>query len=205
MGKGVSDNLFRLVTKPKSGSEIFHANGRALALTLHDFWRWSVSDLVSNATRGRLAEFIVANALGISTNAVVRDEWSPFDLQTSEGVKVEVKSAAYIQSWYQSKFSSISFRTPKTHAFDPETNRLEAEAKRQADVYVFAVLAHEDKKTIDPLNVDQWQFYVVPTSTLEARTRSQSGITLPTLKNLTRPVSYGDLRGEVMRNAPQRS
>jgi hypothetical protein len=117
---------------------------------LHDFWRWSVSDLVSNATRGRLAEFIVANALGISTTAVVRDEWSPFDLQTPEGVKVEVKSAAYIQSWYQSKLSSISFRTPKTHAFDPETNQHDIEAKWQADVYVFAVLVHEDKKTIDP-------------------------------------------------------
>ena len=30
-----------------------------------DFWKWSVSDLVSNATRGRLAEFIVAKALKI--------------------------------------------------------------------------------------------------------------------------------------------
>ena len=120
-------NLIRLLTEPKSGSERFHCNGRALGPTLQDFWRWSTSDLVSNATRGRLAEFIVASALGISISGV-RDEWSPFDLRTEERVKVEVKSAAYIQSWFQSKLSVISFRTPKTQAFDAEPNSHEPEA-----------------------------------------------------------------------------
>jgi hypothetical protein len=32
------------------------------------------------------------------------------------------------------------------------------DAKRQADVYVFALLAHEDRTTIDPLDLDQWKF-----------------------------------------------
>lgn len=135
----------------------------------------------------------MANALGISTRSV-RDEWSAFDLQTPDGVKVEVKSAAYIQTWYQSRLSKISFRTPKTRAYDSNTNQLEVEAKRQADVYVFALLAHQDKSTIDPLNVDQWAFYVVPTAKLDSRTRSQSGITLPTLEGLAgRSVTYAEL------------
>jgi hypothetical protein len=189
MEKRTPSNLVRLITEPKSGSEPFHSNRHALRPTLLDFWRWSVSDLVSNATRGRLAEFIVANALGISISGV-RDEWSPFDLRTEEGIKVEVKSAAYIQSWFQSKLSAISFRTPRTRAFDPETNSMEPEARRQADVYVFAVLKHQEKSTIDPLNVDQWEFYVVPTATLDGRTRSQYGITLPTLRSFCKPVTY---------------
>jgi hypothetical protein len=196
------NNLERLVAEPKTGHESFHANGRDLGPTLFDFWRWSHSDLVSNATRGLLAEFIVAQALGISIFSV-RDEWGAFDLQTPEGVKVEVKSAAYIQSWYQSSLSKISFRTPKTRAYDPNTNQLEVEAKRQADVYVFAVLAHHDKSTIDPLNVDQWRFYVVPTATLDTRTRSQYGITLPTLDLLaskglaSKAVTYEELHDTV--------
>jgi len=200
MEQKAPSNLVRLITQPKFGSEPFHSKGEALGPTLLDFWRWSVSDLVSNATRGRLAEFIVANALGISVRGV-RNEWSPFDLQTEEGVKVEVKSAAYIQSWFQSKLSAISFRTPKTRAFDPETNRLESEAKRQADVYVFAVLKHQDKSTIDPLNLDQWEFYVVPTAILNARTRSQFGITLTTLRGFCTPIGYTGLRAEVLRAA----
>jgi len=212
--EGKPNNLERLVTEPKTGHETFRANGRDLGPTLFDFWRWSLSDLVSNATRGLLAEFIVAKALGISTPSV-RDEWSAFDLQTPEGLKVEVKSAAYIQTWYQSSLSKISFRTPKTRAYDPNTNQLDFEAKRRADVYVFAVLAHQDKSTIDPLNVDQWEFYVVPTATLDARTRSQYGITLPTLKELankglaSESVTYGELHDTVKRfvdprNRPKR-
>jgi len=34
--------------------------------TLRDFWAWAYSDLIGNTERGRLAEFIVAMALGIT-------------------------------------------------------------------------------------------------------------------------------------------
>ena len=57
-------------------------------LTLLDFWSWSASDLVSNATRGRLAEFIVANALGVESG--IREEWAAYDLATATGIKIEV-------------------------------------------------------------------------------------------------------------------
>ena len=177
-------DLRRLTVEPKSGDEQFHAGSTVLGITLIDFWRWSVSDLVSNATRGRLAEFIVAKALGVSTDSV-RDEWGAFDLTTPEGVKVEVKSAAYIQSWSQKELSKISFKTPKTLELNPETNLLSKEPKRQADVYVFALLAHKDKSSIDPLNVQQWQFFVLPTRILDDCTRSQYSITLKTLEKLS--------------------
>lgn len=204
MPEGKLSNRLRLVNEPKTGDEAFRASGRDLGFTLSDFWRWTLSDLVSNATRGRLAEFIVAQALAISTSGV-RDEWSAFDLKTPTGVKVEVKSAAYIQTWYQTRPSKIAFRTPKTRAYDPDTNTFDVDAKRQADVYVFAVLKHEDKGTIDPLNVDQWEFYVLPTATLDARTRSQYGITLPTLTRLSGgPVCYAELRAKVMWAADSR-
>lgn len=164
----------------RTGDEPMHRDGRNLDANLLDFWQWSCSDLVSNATRGVLAEYVVAKALGIDT-AGVRDEWAAFDLLTSSGVKVEVKSAAYVQSWYQKKLSCIQFLTPMTRAWDSTTSVQSTELKRQADVYVFAVLAHRDKATIDPLNVNQWEFYVVPTIALNARTRSQHSITLKSL------------------------
>jgi hypothetical protein len=199
-------NLDRLLVKPKTGNETFRLNRQDLAFTLGEFWRWSVSDLVSNATRGRLAEFIVAKALGIPT-AGVRDEWRAYDLlMEPEGIKVEVKSAAYVQTWYQSELSKINFRTPKTHAYDPNTNKLAVDVIRQADVYVFAVLAHEDKGTIDPMDLDQWKFWVVPTSELNARMRSQYGITLPSLKVLAKSedgINDADLRAEVLQKAPR--
>lgn len=179
----MSKNLSRLTIKRKTGQEPFKAAGKVLDFTLSDFWRWSVSDLVSNATRGRLAEFIVARALSASTDEV-RDEWQAYDLLTPDGVKIEVKSAAYLQSWHQKEPSKIVFQTPKTRAWDPNTNIQGKESKRQAEVYVFALLAHKDKATIDPLNLDQWRFYVLPTSALDARKRSQHSITLKSLEDL---------------------
>jgi hypothetical protein len=185
--------LGRIKVTVKSGDEWFHSSGAPAGYTLLDFWRWSVSDLVSNATRGRLAEFIVAKALGIPTHGV-RDEWAAYDLISPDGVRVEVKSAAYMQSWAQKDFSTIQFVTPKTRAWDPDTNLLAAEVKRQADVYVFAVLSHKNKATVDPLNLSQWSFYVLPTATLDARTRSQHSITLKTLKSISgAPVGYQGL------------
>jgi hypothetical protein len=57
----------------KTGCERFYLHGRPLELSLLDFWQWSRSDLLSNATRGVLAEYIVASALGLTRG--VRGEW----------------------------------------------------------------------------------------------------------------------------------
>ena len=189
--------LKRLTITRKEGRESFHTNGRQLNFDLLSFWQWSASDLVSNATRGIIAEYIVARALGLAEKGV-RDEWAAFDLETLSGVKVEVKSAAYIQSWHQKRLSSITFITPKTRAWDADTNVQSREVRRQADVYVFALLALTDKATVDPLNLDQWRFYVLPTAVLDARTRSQHSITLKSLEKLCDgAVTYTDLRKAV--------
>lgn len=190
-------DLGRLIASRKTGEERFHLDGTDLHFTLLDFWQWSASDLLSNATRGRLAEFIVAKALGIDT-AGVRNEWDAYDLRTDGGIRIEVKSAAYIQSWFQNRLSSISFLTRPTRAWDADTNRQSLDAKRQADVYVFALLAHRDKSTANPLNVDQWRFYVVSTPVLNARTRSQHSITLNSLETLAGgSVVFSELKDAV--------
>ena len=112
-------------------------------------------------------------------------------------VRVEVKSAAYLQSWAQKRLSTISFSTPKTLAWDADTGEFAAVAQRHAQVYVFALLAHTDKTTVNPLNLDQWEFYVLPTAVLDGRTRSQQSITLKTLKALTTETGFGKLREAV--------
>lgn len=68
---------------------------------------------------------------------------------------------------------------------------------RHADVYVFALLKHQERDTLDPLNVAQWEFYVLPTRTLNERTRSQHSITLPSLQK----ISGGALTFEQLRSA----
>jgi len=197
----MKNDLSRIYPVRRSGNEPLHSNGHSLGVTLLDFWRWSSSDLISNATRGVLAEFIVASALGIKLDRV-RDEWGAFDLETPEGITIEVKSAAYIQSWSQRNLSVIKFRIPKTRAWNADTNVREREPRRQSQVYVFALLAHRDKSSIDPLNVNQWRFFVLPTKVLDTRTRSQHSITLRSLEALAgQAIHYDDLREAVHKAA----
>jgi hypothetical protein len=201
----MTEPLGRRTPTRMSGAEQFRSDGKDLGFDLLGFWRWITSDLVSNTTRGRLAEYVVAHALGIACDGVC-DEWAAFDLLTPSGLRVEVKSAAYIQSWRQQRTSRVSFVVPKRRAWDAETGMLAGEPRRHADVYVFALLAHADKATIDPLEVGQWRFYVLPTTALDARKRSQHSITLTSLERLAgAPVGYAGLQEAVERAVARKS
>ncbi len=170
----------------KSGQENLTYFGKKTNFRLIDFWRWSMSDILSNSTRGKLAEFIVGTAVGTDF-ASPRDEWDCFDIKSNNGIKIEVKSAAYIQSWDQKKYSTISFSIKK------------AKKGRSADVYVFCLLKHRVQDTINPLNLEQWSFFVLPTHTINNYKRSQISITLNSLSKLTKETTYENLNEKINR------
>jgi hypothetical protein len=186
--------------KRKTGNELFLYNGSQKGKnSLLDFWVWSSSVLVSNATRGVLAEFIVAMSLGQTRR--VRMEWEAYDLEYN-GIKIEVKSAAFIQSWNQKKFSKIQFSIKKTRAWDYESNKQAVDPKRQADVYVFALLHHKDQKTINPLDLNQWSFYVLSSKTLDEKVFSLKTIGIKRLESLgPRKCTYPRLKRYILEAA----
>jgi len=115
----------------KTGKEKFHEDGKPLAHDLLSFWQWSASDLVGNAMRGVLAEYIVASAVGKISGS--RTEWDAFDIETNGDIKVDVKSGAYIQSWFQKKLSTIQFGIRPTQSWDSKTNSYSSNFARQSD------------------------------------------------------------------------
>ena len=171
--------------KPLDGHQVFF-NGQAQEnFILSDFWRWSFSNLLNNVIRGHLAEFIVAKALCVGG---VREVWAAYDLEIpnpkGEKIKVEVKSAAYLQEWEQDGKSSIQFNVRKTRAINPKTGLYTGRKMRHSNVYVLALYKEEqDKNAVKTLNLNQWDFYVVPTKSLNKRERSQQSITLNSLIN----------------------
>lgn len=171
-----------------TGEEPFHTSGRALGFDVLDFWQWSSSDVVGNALRGRLAEYLVARALGLAAGC--RVEWDACDLRGPDGLTIEVKSAAYVQSWAQARASRIVFGIQPSHGWDAATNTSLAERCRSAAVYVFCLLHHADAATLDPLNLDQWTFYVVATPVLDQRMPQQKTMSLSTLLTLE-PIQCG--------------
>lgn len=103
-----------------------------------------------------------------------------WDLVTADGTRVEVKSAAFLQSWRQERLSTAIFSIAQSSSLDSGISDRDL-IKRRADVYVFALLAHKDKTTLNPLDLSQWEFFVVPVGFLDQRKRSQLTITLPSL------------------------
>lgn len=148
--------------------------------TVADFWRWAFSDLRMNNVRGILAEFLVAKAVGAVDTP--KEEWANFDVQTPDGVRIEVKASAHWQSWPQRAPSKIIFSglTARTWQDDGSYSK---DRQVRADVFVFAVQACADPTKYDPLDVSQWAFYVLPASTVAASgTRSLSLAALAGLK-----------------------
>lgn len=190
-----------LTVMRKTGQERFQNRARECDFDLLDFWRWSVSDLVSNTWRGVVAEYIVARAFGVAEG--LRNDWRAYDLETHDGVKIEVKSSAYVQTWKQSSHSRIEFGIGKRSAWDAETNKLDDEARRHADVYVFALLHHKDRQSINPMDLAQWEFYVVPTRILNERHPEQEKIGLTSVERLAgKAVTFDTLEMAVRQSAP---
>ena len=164
-------------------------------LNKQEFQAWACGDLLANTTRGLLAEYIVATAVG--TLKTKRVEWDKYDL-TIDGIGVEVKSAAYVQSWEQTVPSVISFDIGPKTGWDAGTNTYAASPGRSAAVYVFCLLNGTDSHHVDPLDVAQWMFYVLPTSVLNREVPEQKTIRLRPLKALgAHPCTYDQLKAAI--------
>ena len=193
----VADGVIR--TKPRDDSERFTGAETLASATLLDFWQWAYSDIVVNTNRGCLAEFIVSKALG-TTEAVKRDEWESYDLITPEKIRVEVKSSAYLQLWKQQKPSAPSFGIGKSFEWLPQTNDYSNERRRPSDVYVFCLLAYRgDKELLNPLDMGQWNFYVVATRRIDEAFGKRKQVSLAQVQNHSRAYAVDELSDAVKR------
>lgn len=189
-------NLGKITLKKYIGTETIHSDGKVFPHNMLSFWQWACSDILGNTLRGILAEYIVLSDLG-NTNGV-RQEWGAYDILMNNKIKIEVKSSSYLQSWSQSKLSVISFGIQPTYGWDANTNTQSTVLKRQADAYVFCVLSHKNKLTVDPLNMKHWEFYVIATKTLDEAIPRQKSIRLSSLLSL-KPIKceYGNIKESI--------
>ena len=165
--------------KLQTGEEAIVTPGGGTISSLRDFWRWAYSDLMSNAERGALAEYLVACALGVENDP--RISWGRYDLLTTAGIAVEVKTSGYLQTWMQKELSRPCFGIRPTYGWDAATNKYDTVKRRQADIYVFCVHKHTDQDTANPLLISQWDFYLLPTSVINEKLGNQESASLTAL------------------------
>lgn len=63
------------------------------------------------------------------------------------------------------------------------------------------MLSHKDKDTVNPLNLDQWDFYILDTEILNTKIPKQKTITLSSLLKLEPvKVKYDGLKNEISKS-----
>ena len=171
----------------KTGDEHIMFDQMPTGYTLSDFWRWSSSDLLDNTLRGTFSEFIVGTALNLDLSAGF-ENWLPWDItfpfqwkdstgSLHDDIRIEVKSSSYLQPYAQEKLSNIIFSIRPTLKWEPGGQR-STERQRQSDVYVFCLYAETNRRMADPLILDGWEFYVIPTEKLDKICGGQKTISL---------------------------
>lgn len=175
---------FRPLPAPAlSGIECF----KGLGSPVSDFWSYAARDLRSNTIRGILAEWLVAKAVGATE---FQPDWHDFDVLTPGGVRIEVKSSAYLQAWRQRRLSTIIFSGLTSQKWDPETG-YSGRRTFNADVYVFCVQTARSHDSYDPLDLSQWVFYVLPLSCVESI--GQRSIGLKRIAKEAQPMGFDRL------------
>ena len=112
-----------------TGKEKFIFDNQEQAFDMLDFWRFHYSNIYD--IQGRIAEFIVAKALGIHTSQ--NDQyWTLWDM-TYNDIKVEVKATSYYHSFNEKgKYSNYrSFGIGMANGSYDEIKSGNTEYKRQ--------------------------------------------------------------------------
>ena len=198
--------------KVMDGSEPFEFRGAPLPSSVKDFWAWSMSRLIADGPRGDLAEFIVNTALGMDMTEPKRG-WGECDIIYPHGgkpVRIEVKCSTLLQAWERPSPPKPVFSIAKTLNCDIEDTgdgyryigRDGSPPKRRSDIYVFCLFAEEDRALANPMVLDQWRFYVVPTADIDEQLGDQRKISLQGLSRIGAiECSYDELRPTVDRIA----
>ena len=182
-------------------SEEFTIGEKKLGFSLVDFWRFKYSNIYD--IQGAIAEFIVAKALGLNT-ASNTEYWTLWDINYC-GLRIEVKETSYYHPWNKDgKVSSArSFGITKANSRYAESATGELKEgeenfyERQNDIYVFCLNTGNTREESNPLNLDNWLFYVIPTKIINEKCGDHKTISLNRVKKLASPIRYSELKKHI--------
>lgn len=164
-----------------------------------DFYRWAFSDPFSPTTRGMVAEYLVACALGKDKEEIL--EWDYVDFRTAGGT-VEVKTSAVLRP----KAKKIIEHNPSfgisrsMYPWDAKAgNFYEVSGHgRHADIYVFCLQFEESEDKYNLIDVSQWLFYPMPTRIIDLSRGAKSNITLSQIRGLVEGASFSMLAQRII-------
>lgn len=195
-------------TQLLSGNEMFTLNGTPQGFDVRSFWRFQFSNL--SDMQGEVGEFVVSMALN---NVLPNNKcgWTHWDINYG-ATKVEVKTTSYYQPWRSKKtdaegneVENISehraFSIRKSHK---DWNDPTSELIRHSDIYIFVLDIGKTETTANPLHLENWRFWVIPTKLINDKCNDNKSISLGKVKRLAKMrhfpedgVGFADLRQAV--------
>ena len=165
-----------------TGKEKFIFENQPLEYEYLDFWRFHYSNIYD--LQDKIAEFIVSKALGVD-EAQNDQYWTLWDVSYRDK-RIEVKETSYYHSF--NKEGKVSkqrvFGITKAHGSYDTAKSGNNEYCRQNDVYVFCLNTGDTRESSNPLNLNHWEFYIIPTAIINEKCGNNKTISLGKIKRL---------------------
>lgn len=193
--------------KVKEGKESFTLNGKKQDFNVLCFWQYHFSNLWNMTDK--IAEFLVAKALeGKDTYTRNHEYWAVWDLNYRH-IRIEIKATSDFHTWNAEKRKKtqrvFDIHPIMDRGYVPDELEWTGKIRRISEVYVFChVRCSEnsyDAESADPLNLDNWDFYIIPTFIIDKCCGSNKSISLGRVRQIhgKSPFRYNEIRGEMDR------
>lgn len=179
--------------KHLKGDEQFTCGGCSLGFGVLDFWRFQYASLHNQ--KECIAEFLIAKALEIE-NPYNADQWTLFDI-LYRNTRIEVKQTSYYHNWNaEGKVSSKrTFGITKANSKYGEN---ENSYERKNDIYVFCLNTGNTAEASNPLIMENWEFYIVPTSVINAECKDNKTVSLERVRKLaSNKTDYSEIKAVI--------
>ena len=174
-----------------NGTEKFQFNDKDLDFGIIDFWKSKYSNIYN--MQEVIAEFIVEKALGLKESQNT-NYWTLYDI-LYRGYRIEIKETSYYHPWNENgKISNQRmFGISKANS-SYESSETENKFERQNDIYVFCLNTGTTKEMSNPMNLNNWRFYIIPTSIINKECGDNKKISLGRVRKLAKEVSYEKIK-----------
>lgn len=181
--------------------DVFTFDGQPVFSVL-DYWRFQYCQLMNQ--QDNIAEYLINRALDICKAENV-SFWTGYDL-SYQGKRIEVKSSSYVHTWNKKRVSEVrtfSIAPSNNYYWYGEADKNGKTVARQNELYIFCLNENRDISNANPLIIDDWTFFVIPTFMIDAMCEksgnpNQKTISLSVVKKLSgNSVKFDQLRSAV--------
>jgi hypothetical protein len=177
-----------------TGNEKFIFDDKELDFGILDFWKYKYSNVWN--MQEYIAEFLIEKSLRLEKSQNT-DSWTLYDINY-RNKRIEIKETSYYHPWNEnSKISKQRVFGITMANSSYENSSEENKFERQNDLYIFCLNIGETKEESNPMNIKNWEFYIVPTKIINNVCGNNKTINLGKVKNIAKQVDYFEIKNYI--------